>query len=76
MIIYTFYLTEYCGHHNDTVTDSHAQSQARIGVLVYRSVQNTKPQVHQNDLTKTNTTISLMQPSDVSMGCKVFKVPF
>ena len=32
-----------------TVTHSHTQSQAIIGVLVYRSVQNTMSQVHQND---------------------------
>ena len=44
-----FYLIENCGHHNDTVTDSHTQSQMRIDVLVYRSVQNTKSQIHQND---------------------------
>ena len=49
LLIYIFYLTENCGHQDDTVTDSHTQSQARIGVLVYRSVQNTKSQVHQND---------------------------
>ena len=42
-------ILENCGRHDDTVTDSHIQSQARIGVLVYRSVQNTKSQVHQND---------------------------
>ena len=46
MFIYIFYLTE---HYNDSVRDSHIQTQARIGVLVYRSVQNTKSQVHQND---------------------------
>ena len=49
LFIYILYLTENCGHHNDTVTDSHTQSQARIGVIVYRSVQNTKSQVHQID---------------------------
>ena len=49
LFVYIFYLTENCGHHNDTVTDSHIQSQVRIGVLVYRIVQNTMPQVHQND---------------------------
>ena len=42
LFIYIFYLTENCGCHDDTVTDSHTQSQVRIGVLVYRSVQNTK----------------------------------
>ena len=46
IVFYIFYLTENCGRHDDTVTDSHIQSQARIGVLVYRSVQNTKSQVH------------------------------
>ena len=44
-----YYLTGNCGCQDDIVTDSHTQSQARIGVLVYRSVQNTKSQVHQND---------------------------
>ena len=37
-----FHLTENHGCHGDTVTDIHRQSQARIGVLVYRIVQNTK----------------------------------
>ena len=46
LFICIFYLTENCGHHDDKVTDSHIQSQARIGVLVYRTVQNTKSQVH------------------------------
>ena len=27
-------------------------------------------------VTKTYATISLMQPNDVSLGCKVFKFPF
>ena len=49
LFIYIFNLTENCGCHDDTVTDSHRQSQVRIGVLVYRSVQNTESQVHQND---------------------------
>ena len=39
LFIYIFHLTENCGCHDVTVT----------GVLVYRSVQNTKSQVHQND---------------------------
>ena len=42
LFIYIFYLIENCGHHDNTVTDSHTQSQVRIVVLVYRSVQNTK----------------------------------
>ena len=37
-----FHLTENCGCHDVMVTDIHRQSQARIGVLVYRIVQNTK----------------------------------
>ena len=37
-----FHLTEHCGCHDDTVTDIHRQSQVRIGILVYRIVQNTK----------------------------------
>ena len=49
MFIYIFYLTENCGRQDDTVTDSHTQSQARIAVIVYRSEQNTKSQVHKND---------------------------
>ena len=49
LFIYIFYLSENCGHHDDTVTDSHIQSQVRIGVLVYRSVQNTKSQEHRNE---------------------------
>ena len=49
LFIYKLYLKGNCGWHNDTVTDSHTQSQARIGVLVYSSVQNTKSRVHQND---------------------------
>ena len=36
-----FILTENYGCHDDTVTDTHRQSQARNGVLVYRIVQNT-----------------------------------
>ena len=42
------YLTEDCRCHDDTVTNSHKQE---LGSLVYRSVQNTKSQVHQNDHT-------------------------
>ena len=34
--------TENYGCHDDTVTDTHRQSQARNGVLVYRIVQNTQ----------------------------------
>ena len=46
-----FYLTENCGCHEVMVTDSHRQSQARMDILVYRIVQNTKSQAHQNDQT-------------------------
>ena len=43
VIFYLYiHLTENCGCHSDTVADIHRQSQARIGVLVYRIVQNTK----------------------------------
>ena len=43
VIIYLYiHLTDNCGCHDDMVTDIHRQSQARIGVLVYRIVQNTK----------------------------------
>ena len=45
MFIYIFHLTENCGCHDDMVTDitdNNNQSQVRIGVLVYRIVQNTK----------------------------------
>ena len=43
VIIYLYiYFTEKCGCHDDMVTDSHNQSQVRIGILVYRIVQNTK----------------------------------
>ena len=44
-----FYLTENCGCHKVMVTDSHRQSQARMDILVYRIVQSTKSQAHQND---------------------------
>ena len=43
------YLAENCGHHDDSVTDSHIQSQVTIGILVYRIVQKTNSQVHHND---------------------------
>ena len=41
LFIYIFHLTENWGCHDGTVTDSDNQSQARIGVLVYRIVWNT-----------------------------------
>ena len=43
VIIYLYILfNRKCGCHDDMVTDIHRQSQERIGVLVYRIVQNTK----------------------------------
>ena len=42
IIIYILHLTKNYGCHGDMVTDIQRQSQARIGVLVYRIVQNTK----------------------------------
>ena len=42
IIFYMFHLTENYGCHSDMVTDIHRQSQAKIGVLVYRIVQNAK----------------------------------
>ena len=36
LFISIFYLTQNCGHHDDTVTDSHLQSQARMDVLQFK----------------------------------------
>ena len=70
LFIFIFYLTENCGCHNGTVTNSHKQE---IGVLVYRTPSHKYTKM---TVTKTTVTISLMQPNDISMDCKVFKVPF
>ena len=72
-IVDIFYLTENCGHHNDTVTNSHKQELVFLCTEVYRTPSH---EYIKMTVTKTNITISPMQPNDVSMGCKVFKVPF
>ena len=58
---------------NDTVINSHKQELMFLCTEVYRtsSHEYTKMTVD-----KTKVTIFLMQPNDVSMGCKVFKVQF
>ena len=73
MFIYIFHLTENCGHHNDTVTNSHKQELVFLCTEVYRTPSHKYTKM---TVTKTNATISLIQPNDISMGCKVFKVPF
>ena len=43
VIIYLYIsFNRQIGCHSDTVTDIHRWSQARIGILLYRIVQNTK----------------------------------
>ena len=42
ILYYIFHLSENYGCHDDMVTDSRRQSQARNGVFVYTIVQNSK----------------------------------
>ena len=73
LFIYIFYLTENCGCHDDTVTNSHKQELVFLCTEVYRTQSHEYTKI---TLTKTNVTISLVQPNDISMGRKVFNVLF
>ena len=58
---------------SQTVTFSHKQELMLLCIEVYRTPSHKYIRM---TMTKTNATISLTQPNDVSLGCKVFKVPF
>ena len=59
---------------SQTFTDSHKRE------MVFSCVQNcTEDQSHTYTtmtVTKTNITISLTQPNDISLDCQVFRLPF
>ena len=73
LFIYIYYLTDNCGCHDDTVTNSHKQELMFLCTEVYRTSSHEYTKM---TVAKTKVTIFLMQPNDISMGCKVFKVPF
>ena len=56
-----------------TVINSHKQELVFMCTEVYRTPSH---ECTKMTVTKTNITISKMQPNDILMGCKVFKVPF
>ena len=60
---------------SQTVTFSHKQEFMFLCTEVYRTPSHKYSYIKMT-VTKTNATISLMQPNNVLMGCKVFKVPF
>ena len=60
---------------SQTLTDSHKQEMVFLCTELYRTP---KSQLHDTTMTvtKTNVTISLTQPNDVSLDCQVFRLPF
>ena len=58
---------------SQTVTVRHKQELVFLCIEVYRTPSHKYIKM---TVTKTNATISLTQPNDISMGCKVFEVLF
>ena len=58
---------------SQTMTHSHKQELVFLCTETYRTPSHKYIKM---TVTKPNATNSLMQPNDVSLGCKVFKVPF
>ena len=56
---------------SQTFTDSHKQEMVFLCTELYRT-----PKFTTMTVTKTNITISLTQPNDVSLDCQVFRLPF
>ena len=70
IIVYLYiYLTENCGCHNDTVINRHKQELMFFCTEVYRTSSHEYTKM---TVAKTKVTISLIQPNDISMSCKVF----
>ena len=51
---------------SQTFTDSHKQEMVFLCTESYTTMT----------VTKTNVTISLTQPNDISLDCQVFRLPF
>ena len=66
-----FHLTENYGCHNDMVTEIEKWCSCVQNCTEHLSHTYTTMTV-----TKTNVTISLTQPNDVSLDCQVFRLPF
>ena len=73
LFICIFYWTENCVRHEETVINSHKQELMFLCTEVYRTSSHEYTKM---TVAKTKVTIFLMQPNDVSMTFKVFKVPF
>ena len=58
---------------SQTATDGHKQE---LGILVYRSAQNTNHTYIKMTIPKTKVAIVIMEQNDVTMGCAVFRMPF
>ena len=73
LFIYIFYLTE---NGDIMMTQSQRVTSKNWCSCLQKCAEHQVTSTPKMTVTKTNVTISLMQPNDVSMGCKVFKVPF